>query len=145
VGLRPIHRYENQSTPTLASNKRGTYCESAPVSRASRCLRRPAPEETISKSHQASANGTVTGLKGRRDRKSNDSQEQAAQDQGHRVGNPQAFRQHRGDHGNDEQPNQEFYARGWRNLRNAPHSNCSNSLTNAWRIATRKSTFDLWT
>jgi len=48
--------------------------------------------------------GTVTGLKGRQDRKLNDSKEQAAQDQGYRVGNPQAFRQHRDDRSRDEQP-----------------------------------------
>ena len=89
--------------------------------------------------------GTVTGLKRRQDRMLNDSEEQAAQDEGHRLGNPQALRQHRDDRGNDEQPNQEFYARGWRHLRNVRHCNCSDSLTNAWRIATRKSTSDLWT
>jgi len=81
----------------------------------------------------------------RQDRMLNDSEEQAAQDEGHRIGNPQALRQHRDDRGNDEQPNQEFYARGWRHLRNVRHCNCSDSLTNAWRIATRKSTSDLWT
>ena len=79
--------------------------------------------------------GTVTGLKGRQDGKLNDSQEQAAQDQGHRVGNPQAFRQHRDDRSGDEQPNQEFYSRGWSHLRNASLSSCSNSLTKTWHAS----------
>ena len=59
------------------------------------------------------------------------------------VGNPQAFRQHRDDRGSDEEPNQEFYAGAWGHFRNAPLTNCSNSLTNARRIATCKSSFDL--
>src|SRR5947209_20446078 len=60
------------------------------------------------------------------------------QDQGYRVGDLQAFRQHC-----DEEPDQKFYARGWRHFRNAPVSNYSNSLTAAWRIAACKNRSDL--
>src|SRR5690348_14297632 len=89
--------------------------------------------------------GTVTGLKGRQDRKLNDSQEQAAHDQGYRVWNPQAFRQHRDDRSSDKQPNQEFYARGWSHLRHASLSGGSNSLTKTRRVGTDKGSSDLWT
>src|SRR6266851_4486156 len=55
----------------------------------------------------------------------NECQEQPAEDEGYRVGNPQAFRQHRDDRGGDEQPNQKFYAGGWRHFKNAPISGCA--------------------
>jgi hypothetical protein len=54
--------------------------------------------------------GPVTRLKRRQERETDCSQKQPAEDEGYRVGNPQAFRQHRGDRGGDEQPNQIFDA-----------------------------------
>src|SRR5216683_17365 len=73
----------------------------------------------------------------------NECQEQPAEDEGYRVGNPQAFRQHRDDRGGDEQPNKKFYAGGWRHFENALISNCSKSLENARRIGICKSSSDL--
>jgi hypothetical protein len=135
-----------RSTPTLASNNRGTELRSRRQREAGRA---GAKNERRKKQYQNHIGrepiGTVTGLKGRQDRKLNDSQEQAAQDQGYRVGNPQAFRQHRDDRSNDKQPNQEFYARGWSHLRHASLSICSNSLTKTWRVGTGKGRSDLWT
>ncbi len=54
--------------------------------------------------------GPVAGLERRQKRDPDRSKQEAAENKGHRVRNPQAFRQHRDDRGGDKQPNQEFNA-----------------------------------